>query len=67
VGVAVYARRGLSVRRVDQTEDLAGPLIYPIPQVVHTVLILYLEVLRVCVGYVRGRYPALHVVHIHEQ
>src|SRR5215213_2477873 len=63
----MYLIRGLRVRRIDEAEDLALPLVDPVAEVADSVLLLGLQVELVGVGDVAGFHTAIDCVAIHEQ
>src|SRR5262249_2885390 len=64
VRLPVHGRGGLLAGRFHQTEYLAGALVVPVSQVLHTVLGLGGQVLLVCVGQHLPRQVGDAVVHV---
>src|SRR5215471_10104600 len=59
--------RGVGVRGLDEAEDPAVFLVYPVLPVVHAVPALRFEVGAMGSGGLLGRYRAVHRVNVHKQ
>jgi hypothetical protein len=60
--------RGVRIGGLDQTEDLSGPLVYPIVDVADVVLVLDLQIRLVRLGHIlRGCVLGELAVDIHEE
>ena len=57
MGLAVYSFGSVFAGGIHQTEDLPSAFIVPIPLVIYPVLVLYLQVPHVSIGYGLSRQP----------
>jgi hypothetical protein len=65
VRFAVHGRRGGCGRGLDEAEDLALALVDPVPQVLHVVGVLRLQVSQVRLRDVLDLHPTVEMVHVH--
>src|SRR5262245_64270274 len=67
VGLAVHCRRGFLAGSMAETENLARPLVVPVPDITDAVLALHGEILLVSLGRHLGREAIDLVVNVKEE